>query len=125
MKPLGRADQRNLDRAFVRAFRVDAASGQENKCAYCRDDLTSKSISADHIDPRSNRGKDGRNNILASCRKCNSVKGSMPVILFQQKIANPKHGDNIHIWLIWSSRRINARLEKFQARMNRLFGVSS
>jgi hypothetical protein len=53
-----------------------------------------------------------------------AIEGLEPFILFQQKIASPRHGDSIHIWLIWSSRRINARLDKFQARMNRLFGVS-
>jgi 5-methylcytosine-specific restriction endonuclease McrA len=44
------------------------------KCAYCRIPISVKSVSRDHVLPKSRGGKDTMANVVASCKKCNNRK---------------------------------------------------
>lgn len=70
------------DRKWVQAFRADARTAQNNLCCYCTEPLTSVTVSADHLVPRSGGGTTKRENISASCAPCNRAKGSMTVRVF-------------------------------------------
>lgn len=52
-------------------------------CAYCGDELTSKSISLDHVVPRSKGGGNGTNNIVAACKTCNNRKADKELYLLK------------------------------------------
>lgn len=111
MRPLSRYEQQRLDATFRRVFREDARSAQHSRCAYCRDPLTVKTATADHVVPRAEFGLDHRNNIVAACAPCNRAKGKASEKEFRQRIERPRRGDRISVWLAWARRRINLRLE--------------
>lgn len=46
------------------------------KCYYCNRKLSNKNATIDHIIPQSKKGTDQRKNLVASCLKCNSIKGN-------------------------------------------------
>lgn len=49
-------------------------------CAYCERELTLTEMEREHVIPRSKGGPNTWENVVASCRSCNSLKGnSMPI----------------------------------------------
>lgn len=56
---------------------------QRGKCFYCSLDLEKSKATADHVVPRSLGGKTQQGNIVASCRECNSRKGSSDATVFK------------------------------------------
>jgi 5-methylcytosine-specific restriction endonuclease McrA len=46
-------------------------------CPYCRESLTPRLVSIDHIQPRSRGGVDSLENIHFTCLSCNLAKGDM------------------------------------------------
>ena len=116
-RALARLEQARLDRAFIRVYREEARTKQDNKCRYCRERLTAKTCTADHYQPRKAFGNDGRSNIVAACEPCNKAKGHMPPKIFEERIQRPQHGDPYPIWIAWSRRNINIRLEAMELRL--------
>jgi len=55
-----------------RRFREEIYKFWDHCCGYCGAPATS----LDHIVPRFRSGSSNRNNLLPSCQKCNSTKGS-------------------------------------------------
>ena len=51
-------------------------------CWYCG---TTKTLSVDHIIPQSKGGLHGGENLIYSCRSCNSSKGSTDLLVWMQK----------------------------------------
>ena len=47
----------------------------KNICQYCGNKLTFSELTMDHVIPKSRGGEKSWNNIVASCKKCNSKKG--------------------------------------------------
>lgn len=119
MRKLNPYQQSRLDRAFIRAFREDARTKQQNYCFYCEEPLTAHSCTADHVKPKYAFGLDHRNNIVAACEACNKLKGNMSDALFEKKMMSPSHEDDLEFFLLWSRKRINHRLR----RMKRYLGV--
>lgn len=110
-----------LSAAFIRSWREDARVAQQSKCAYCRDPLTARTATADHVVPRAHYGKDERNNIVASCEPCNTLKGRISASSFKAMIQQPPRGAPFGFWLAWSRLRINRRLEKMERNLERFF----
>lgn len=50
---------------------------QSNKCLYCECHLDARSMTIDHMIPRSRGGSNTLENLAAACSKCNNAKGSM------------------------------------------------
>lgn len=111
-----------LNQAFIRAHRIDAATGQGNRCAYCRTRFNNTRATADHEHAKANGGRDGRNNIAAACRDCNRIKGKLSVDLFRRMIESPRSGEPIRFLIIWSVRRVNLRIELMERRLMRYVG---
>lgn len=114
--------QRKLDAAFARADRESALRKQDGKCAYCLSRLTLKTVTRDHVIPRSAGGLDRRNNIVASCEPCNKLKGSTSFEVFMRLITAPRTGDPIKYRLVWFSRQIEKRLDVMEKRVMRSVG---
>lgn len=114
---MNRYQRQKLDAAFRRAWREDARRDQKSYCFYCDELLTAKSCTADHVQARAVFGLDHRNNIVAACGPCNSLKGSMPARKFLRRLDKPIHGDSINFWLAWSRKRINRRLRLMERRL--------
>lgn len=49
---------------------------QNHKCGYCGDSITLSDVEFDHVLPYSKGGKTEKENIIASCFKCNREKGN-------------------------------------------------
>jgi hypothetical protein len=48
-----------------------------DRCAYCgRPPIDEKSLTIDHVKPRSRGGEDRTTNCIPACRRCNHAKGS-------------------------------------------------
>lgn len=79
------------ERACEYLFNLEAMSGKEakrlwrqsirdawdNKCAYCnRPPIDLKSLTLDHVRPKSKGGEDRTSNCVPACKECNHSKGS-------------------------------------------------
>jgi 5-methylcytosine-specific restriction endonuclease McrA len=93
-------------------FRADASAEQDGLCFYCKEPLTSATISADHGHPRAKGGQTTRKNIRAACRACNVAKGKMLTGEFMKAIKAPKTGAPFAIWMAYMRRRIWARAHR-------------
>lgn len=47
------------------------------RCGYCSCELTTKTVTRDHIVPRAKHGKTCDGNLIASCRDCNQRKADL------------------------------------------------
>jgi len=65
-------------RTYVRKYFLEELIARSNgKCFYCQKKFFSKKeMTVDHIIPVSAGGKDTLANMILSCQKCNSTKGS-------------------------------------------------
>lgn len=101
-------------------FRVEAWIAQEGKCQYCHEPIKRAAATADHKVARINGGTTKRENIKAACVACNKTKGNLSEGAYLKKIKSPAPGDNLHVWLAWSRRRIWLRTERACQRITRM-----
>lgn len=60
-------------------LRYQAIQRQNGQCAYCGSQIDFKTAELDHIVPRAGAGStNARNNLLATCKRCNLSKGKLP-----------------------------------------------
>lgn len=60
-----------------RQWRAAIKAAWENKCAYCgQPPIDNKSLTIDHVKPRTRGGEDRTSNCIPACRECNHNKGS-------------------------------------------------
>lgn len=60
-----------------RKWRAAIKSAWNNRCAYCgTPPIDDKSLTIDHVRPRSRGGKDSTANCIPACHSCNHDKGS-------------------------------------------------
>ena len=63
----------------------------KNTCQYCGGVFLFKDLTMDHVYPRCKGGKKSWDNIVASCKRCNSRKGYKTIEEFGKKpLTNPK-----------------------------------
>jgi 5-methylcytosine-specific restriction endonuclease McrA len=80
------------------------------KCCYCNKPVSKKNRSLDHITPQVRGGKDIPENLVLTCKSCNSQKGSKSLkaytqYLVMEGILNKVAANNIH-------KRVYARISK-------------
>lgn len=114
--------QRKLDAAFARADREAALRKQNGRCKYCLCQLSYKTATRDHVVSRATGGLDHRNNIVAACLRCNSLKGSMPVKTFVRMITFPETGEPMAFRMVWFDRRLNRALDEMERNVLRAVG---
>lgn len=66
-----------IKKPTIKAIRLSVLGRDGYKCHYCKIDLTIKTMTIDHKIPVSLGGKDHFNNYVASCMKCNYIKGNV------------------------------------------------
>lgn len=60
-----------------RLWRAGIKEAWDNRCAYCdKPPIDDKSLTIDHVRPRSKGGEDRTSNVIPACRRCNQAKGS-------------------------------------------------
>ena len=67
-------------------------------------------ITIDHIDPILNDGDEDISNLMASCKSCNSKKGSKSLKEFRHYVANPNRLTDVQI--DWIETRYNIEIRK-------------
>lgn len=60
----------------VRFSRWNVLQRDEMTCQYCGRTLSTKSLTLDHVVPRSHGGRTTWDNVVAACQKCNQRKGA-------------------------------------------------
>lgn len=70
MTALSRGEARRLWRSSIK-------KAWDNRCAYCgKPPIDDKSLTIDHVKPRSKGGEDTTSNTIPACKSCNQDKGS-------------------------------------------------
>lgn len=64
------------DKRAVKFSRVNVYQRDGYRCQYCRKKFAARELSYDHVVPRSAGGRTDWNNIVSSCKVCNSRKGN-------------------------------------------------
>lgn len=60
-----------------RQWRAAIKEAWANRCAYCgQPPIDDKSLTIDHVRPKSKGGQDRTSNVIPACRRCNAQKGS-------------------------------------------------
>lgn len=60
-----------------RQWRAAIKQAWTNRCAYCgQPPIDDKSLTIDHVRPKSKGGQDCTSNVIPACRRCNGEKGS-------------------------------------------------
>lgn len=79
----------------MRSLKIEAiANSQDNLCYYCghkmirhqhkdREPVPRNAMTKDHIEPRVYGGETLRENLLAACAQCNSLRGEMETLAFK------------------------------------------
>lgn len=116
------ARNHKLEAAFIRVYREDARREQHGMCAYCREPITYRTTTADHVIPRKAHGLDGRNNIVAACLPCNQAKGHLPAERFKRLLQSFPSGQPAAILMAWSRRRLNIAIERMERNINSAMG---
>lgn len=78
-------------------------------CHYCHCTLTMESMTLDHVVPKAHQGSNDINNLVASCKECNELKGTIPYHLFIKAI-----NDNTLQELVEDYRQIMSIYSKFR-----------
>lgn len=73
----------------ARVYKIEAHSKQNGRCAYCREPMSLREATADHVVPRAHGGLTCAKNIKSACDPCNGTKGSMTEKRFKQVIRFP------------------------------------
>lgn len=108
-------------RAWLRMYKEDALREQHFKCCYCRDPLTFKASTTEHKQPKSKGGGHSKQNIAASCARCNRAKGDIQDAKFQKIIKHPE-GDPFDIWMVYVRRKLNLQIERSLRNIKRSVG---
>lgn len=108
-----KTNRKKLENAFIKIYREESLVKNDSKCVYCREPLTYRCVTADHVTPKSEGGLNQKENIVASCRDCNQAKASMPKGKFTKLLNSPfPSGQPVSIMMAWSRRRINLQTER-------------
>lgn len=76
-------------RAWLKAYRIEAHNRQDGRCRYCTRPLTLAEVTAEHRVPRCKGGSTSAENIDAACVACNRLKGSFSQDEFLRAILKP------------------------------------
>ena len=115
-----------LRNAYFKAIRIERLQEFGGKCAYCREPLTAKTVTADHYYPKSKGGKDSRGNIFPCCSPCNRLKGNMGAGEFRKRMKTATYCVDGLDWTMARLRRnLNKRLERMEHRVMRSLGRES
>ena len=63
-------------------------------CQYCKRNFKVENLTFDHVIPRSKGGKTSWDNVVTSCRSCNTVKGNRLIQKTGFKLNNPPYVPN-------------------------------
>lgn len=108
--------KRGSTRYFLAALRGRALQKQRRRCAYCRETLTCRQATADHVKPRAKGGLDHESNIVAACAECNTLKGSKSAGQFMKLIKKPDQYRG-PVFDAWFRRRFNLVIERAERRI--------
>ncbi len=93
---------------------------QRNGCAYCGGEIGQRSAELDHIVPRAGGGSNARDNLVATCRRCNDAKGRTPFAVFASSgiVPEAELRETIQRVRSWDWQRNEQRIK--QRMINRL-----
>ena len=95
LEAMNSADARRLWRRAIK-------SAWNDQCAYCNaSPLDDKSLTIDHVKPRSQGGADTASNCIPACHRCNQDKGSEEWVSWyrRQDFYDPWYEVEIRHWL--------------------------
>lgn len=84
-------------------------------CHYCRSKITMDDMTYDHVIPQAHGGEDHIDNLVASCKECNELKGTIPYHIFVEAMNNGTVHELVH-----DHNEIISAWNKFQAMGNNL-----
>lgn len=94
MSAMGLSDKARLRTSAWKRHRKQVLARDGYTCVYCGDVATS----VDHVIPRVSGGDDSMDNLVASCLKCNSRKGSQaPGVFLARPLTPPVFVDNLSL----------------------------
>lgn len=98
-----------MDRKLARTrWREAIKECWDHRCAYCNGvPIDDRSLTQDHIRPRSHGGQDLTSNIVPACERCNSHKGSTDWRTWfrRQVFYCPVREAEIEAWMAQGDRR--------------------
>ncbi len=73
----------------------------KHSCQYCGKKMTPSECTVDHIVPKAHRGKSSWENCVCSCKRCNNIKGDLPLdkceVFLRKRPYKPNAADFIRL----------------------------
>ena len=79
----------------------------ENRCQYCAKEFESRTLTLDHIVPRSKGGKNTWLNLVAACKKCNQKKGDRTPEDAGMKLIRAPERPRTTIWNMLGTEKVS------------------
>lgn len=92
-------------------------------CFYCNEKISFKYWELDHFEPRANGGLNVRNNLVACCKWCNTMKNALDGNAFINKCFNVVNNNFFKINNIekrLEDKFVNQRISKIKKKMKKL-----
>lgn len=105
---------------FKKMYREDALREQKFECLYCNNRETFKTVTAEHKKCRVNGGSNNKENIAATCERCNKAKGYLNHDKFNRIVKSKDMPDDVRYMSSWFARRLNDRIKKMKQNLERV-----
>ena len=102
-----------IPRTKIRLSRKNLLIRDRFKCKYCGLKLTSKTVTTDHVFPKSRGGKTEWTNVVCSCLRCNTRKGSKTIKEANLKLLSKPKAPNWSPLFSYITDNIPKSWEKF------------
>ncbi len=111
---------------FKKMYRAEATIEQRFRCIYCRQIVTLKTVTAEHVQPVSKGGATDRKNIKGACDLCNGAKGNETEAGFRRILhAGTIPLGNPALTAAFIRFRLNSRVERAEKRIRRFVGMEA
>lgn len=112
-------------KVYINTYKSTALLKQHGNCKYCFAPLSRKRSTADHVIPISRGGTNNKENIVAACCLCNSIKGSMSATEFKRLLnTSVKATDSVALIQCKLSKRIWRKTHKAKQTILASVGIS-
>ena len=114
---------KRTDKIFATVFKVDDWSARGGRCHYCRERIPRAAVTADHATAKAKGGTTNRENIKASCFRCNNAKGTLSEAQFMGILHSPNAPRDLNHIAVWARFRLERQRQRLLRRICKYAGL--
>ena len=80
-------NKRKTQMDYKKRKRLAIYNKYNGRCAYCGKKIELEEFEIDHKTPKADQGKNGKSNLMPTCRSCNKLKTNLNIEEFKEKLS--------------------------------------